>query len=92
MGRGDFRPSQARGTRARGHRPSCGPRAGRRRGRAGATASPWGPLVSEGGGGNGAAGRRRGEPAVRGEENPAAGGLDGDSPPVARFLVHGEVA
>jgi hypothetical protein len=33
-----------------------------------------------------------GEPAVCGEENPAAGGLDGDSPPVARFLVHGEVA
>jgi hypothetical protein len=33
-----------------------------------------------------------GEPAVCGEENPAAGGLDGDSPPVAQFLVHGEVA
>jgi hypothetical protein len=31
-----------------------------------------------------------GEPAERGEK-PAAGGLDGDSPPVARFLVHGEV-
>jgi hypothetical protein len=33
-----------------------------------------------------------GEPAVRGEENPATGGLNGDSPPVARFLFHGEVA
>jgi hypothetical protein len=26
-----------------------------------------------------------------GGEKPAAGGLDGGSPPVARFLVHGEV-
>jgi hypothetical protein len=33
-----------------------------------------------------------GEPTVRGGENPAAGGLDGDSPPVARFLAYGEVA
>jgi hypothetical protein len=33
-----------------------------------------------------------GEPAVRGGENPTAGGLDGDSPPMAQFLVHGEVA
>jgi hypothetical protein len=32
-----------------------------------------------------------GKPAERGEK-PAAGGLDGDSSPVARFLVHGEVA
>jgi hypothetical protein len=57
---GGVRPSQARGTRVRGRRPSCGPRAGRRRGRAGATASPRGPHVSESGGGNGVAGRRRG--------------------------------
>jgi hypothetical protein len=33
-----------------------------------------------------------GEPVVRGGENPATGGLDSDSPPVALFLVHGEVA
>jgi hypothetical protein len=32
-----------------------------------------------------------GEPAVRGERNPAACGLDGDLPPVTRFLDHGEV-
>jgi hypothetical protein len=32
-----------------------------------------------------------GEPAVLGERKPAAGGLGGDSPPVTRFLVHGEV-
>jgi hypothetical protein len=39
------------------------PKARRRRGRAGATASPWGPYASEsggGGGGNGATGLRRG--------------------------------
>jgi hypothetical protein len=60
VGRGrGFRPSQARGTRARGRRPSCGPRAGRRRGHAGATASPRGPLVSESGGGK----QRRGSTA-----------------------------
>jgi hypothetical protein len=33
-----------------------------------------------------------GELVVREGENPAAGGLDGDSPPVARFLAYGEVA
>jgi hypothetical protein len=32
-----------------------------------------------------------GEPAVRGGRNPTAGGLDGDSPPVTRFLDHREV-
>jgi hypothetical protein len=32
-----------------------------------------------------------GEPAARGGRNPAAGGLGGDSPPVARFLDYGEV-
>jgi hypothetical protein len=31
-----------------------------------------------------------GEPAERGKK-PVAGGLDGGLPPVARFLVHGEV-
>jgi hypothetical protein len=31
-----------------------------------------------------------GEPAGRGERNPAAGGLGGDSPPVTRFLGHEE--
>jgi hypothetical protein len=42
VGRGDFRPSQAQRTRARGRRPSCGPRRGRRRGRGsdGITAGP----------------------------------------------------
>jgi hypothetical protein len=40
--------------------------------------------------------RRRGSTArvnrpSAGKEKPAAGGLGGDSPPVARFLVHGEV-
>jgi hypothetical protein len=30
-----------------------------------------------------------GEPVVRGGRNPAAGGLGGDSPPVARFLGNG---
>ena len=92
MGRGDFRPSQARGTRAQGRRPSYGPRAretARARGSDGVTA---GPLVSESGGGTTPRFDGAGEPAVCGEENPAAGGLDGDSPPVARFLVHGEVA
>jgi hypothetical protein len=59
VGRGGVWPSQARGTRARGRRPSCGPRQGRRRGRAGATASPRGPLVSESGGGE----QRRGSTA-----------------------------
>ena len=32
-----------------------------------------------------------GEPVVRGGENPATGGLGGDSPPVARFLDNGEM-
>jgi hypothetical protein len=40
--------------------------------------------------------RRRGSTArvnrsSAGKEKPAAGGLGDDSPPVARFLVHGEV-
>jgi hypothetical protein len=90
--RGGFRPSQARGTHARGRRPSCGPRAretARARGSNGVTA---GPHVSESrGGGTAPRFDGAGEPAVCGEENLAAGGLDGDSPPVARFLVHGEV-
>jgi hypothetical protein len=51
-----------------------------------------GPPVSESGGGK----RRRGLTAranrPSGGEKPAAGGLDGGLPSVARFLVHGEVA
>jgi hypothetical protein len=31
-----------------------------------------------------------GEPVVRGGRNPTTGGLGGDSPPVTRFLDHGE--
>jgi hypothetical protein len=89
---GNFGPAR-RGARARGCRASCDPRAretARARGSDGVTA---GPHVSESGGG-GAAPRfdGAGEPAVCGEENPAAGGLHGDSPPVVRFLVHWEVA
>jgi hypothetical protein len=59
VGRG-VRPSQVQGTRARWRRPSCGPRAGRRRGRARATASPRAHMSARAEGGNGAAGRRRG--------------------------------
>jgi hypothetical protein len=64
------------GAGARERRRHCGPTCQRER-RGGGTAPRFDSA---------------GEPDVCGEENPAAGGLDGDSPPVARFLVHGEVA
>jgi hypothetical protein len=42
---------------------------------------------------NDVAARWRGEQAERPEgEKPAAGGLDGGLPPVARFSTHGEVS
>ena len=51
-----------------------------------------GPLVSDSGGGK----RRYGLTAWANRpsegEGSVAGGLDGGLPPVARFLVHGEVA
>jgi hypothetical protein len=86
---GGIMPSREQGARGR---ECAGPAAAQGRrwsGRARATASPRGPHARESRrGGNSANGRRRGEPALRGE-NPAAGGLDGDSPPVTRFLGNG---
>jgi hypothetical protein len=80
-------------TRARARlRPSCGPRAretARARGDNGVAA---GPLVSESGGGKWRYGLTTWANRPSGGERSAAGGLDGGSPPVARFLVHGEVA
>jgi hypothetical protein len=74
-------------------RPSCGPRARETARACGATASlrAHSSARAEGGG------KRRYGLTVRanrpsGGEKPAAGGLDGGLPPVARFLVHGEVA
>jgi hypothetical protein len=73
-------------------RPSGGPRArGRRRGCEGDGVAV-GPLASErGGGGNGVAARRRGEPAERGRKGRPPGKLDGGLPPVARFFDQGRV-
>jgi hypothetical protein len=52
-----------------------------------------GPLASESGGGNDATGLTvRANRPSGGGGTPAAGGLDGGLPPVARFLAHGEVA
>jgi hypothetical protein len=51
-----------------------------------------GPLVSESGGGKRRYGLTTWRTGRAGEKRPAAGGLDGGLPPVARFLVHGEVA
>lgn len=62
----------------------------RARGSDDVTAGPH--AIESGGGGTAPRFDGAGEPAVCGEENPAAGGLDGDSPLVARFMVHGEVA
>jgi hypothetical protein len=74
-------------------RPSCGPRARETARACGEDGVAAGPLVSESGGG----GERRYGLTARanrpsGGERPAAGGLDGGLPPVARFFVHGEVA
>jgi hypothetical protein len=86
--------AQPGAARARGRRPSCGPRRGdgagarERRRRHGAHT----PVRAEGGGGETAPRvDGAGEPTARGGRNPAAGGLGGDSPPVARFLDNGEV-
>jgi hypothetical protein len=72
-------------------RPSCGPRARETARARGSDSVTAGPPVSESGGGETALrSDGAGEPAEQGEKS-AAGGLDGGSPPVARFLVHGEV-
>jgi hypothetical protein len=51
-----------------------------------------GPPVSESGGGERRYGLTARPNQPSGGERPAAGGLDGGLPLVARFLVHGEVA
>jgi hypothetical protein len=92
VGRGGFGPAR-RGARARegagpvvahGRGDGAGARERRRHRGAHTSARAEGETASRVDG--------AGEPAVRGKEKPAAGGLGGDSPPVARFLVHGEVA
>jgi hypothetical protein len=93
VGRGGF-SAQPGAAHARARAPAqLRPKARRRRGRAGVMASPRGPHVSESGGGGETAPRvdGAGEPAARGGRNPAAGGLGGNSPLVARFLDNGEV-
>ena len=90
MGRGELAKPSVERARARVRRPSCGPRQETARAR-GSDSVTAGPPVSESGGGETALrSDGAGEPAERGEKS-AAGGLDGGSPPVARFLVHGEV-
>jgi hypothetical protein len=87
---GDFWPSQVQCTRARAP-AQLRPKARRRRGRgsdnviAGPTRQrerreETAPRVDD-----------AGKPVARGERNPAAGGLGGNSPLVARFLDNGEV-
>jgi hypothetical protein len=88
---GGFWPNQAQ--RARG-REGAGPVAaqgGRRRGRVGMTLSPWGPHTSESrrGGGRNSATVDGGVNRPSAGENPAAGGLGGDLPPVAWFSGSG---
>jgi hypothetical protein len=76
-----------RSARARGRRPNCGPVRVTARALEGTKPLPWAhmPARAEGGGETASrltvvqTGRPRGG-------NPAAGGLGGDSPPVARFL------
>jgi hypothetical protein len=88
---GIFGPAR-RSARARGRRPSCGPRRGDSAGARGADAVAAGPHVSESGGGKTASRfDGAGKPAARGGRIPAASGLGGDSPTVARFLDNGEV-
>jgi hypothetical protein len=92
VGRGkEIWPSQAQRARARAPaqlRPNAGDSTGAR----GDDAVATGPHASESGGGKKTASRltvgRTGRP--RGG-NPAAGGLGGDSPPVARFLDNAQV-
>jgi hypothetical protein len=75
-----------RSARARGRRPNCGPVRVTARALEGTKPLPWAHMPARAEGGETASrltvvqtGRPRGG-------NPAAGGLGGDSPPVARFL------
>ena len=79
-------PARRECARARMRRPSCGPGQGTARAREGdgVAAGPTCQREREGEE-NGVRLTGGGEPAVRGED-PAAGGLGGGSPPVARFL------
>ena len=90
VGRGWF-SAQPGARRARARAPAqlrpAGGETARARGSNGVTA---GPPVNESGGETASRFHGAGEPAVRGEENPAAGGLDGDSPPATRFLGNGQ--
>jgi hypothetical protein len=86
---GEIWPGQAQ--RARG-REGAGPVAaqgGRRRGRAGMTPSPRDPHASESGRGRNGATVDGGVNRPSAGENPAAGGLGGDSPSVTRFSRSG---
>jgi hypothetical protein len=89
VGWGDFWPNQAQRARALAQ---LWPKAGDGAGARGDDAVAAGPHASESGGGGGGKQRhgltagRTGHPRGR---NPAAGGLSGDSPPVARFLGNG---
>jgi hypothetical protein len=80
-----------RSARARGRRPSCGPMRVTARAREETTPLPRAHTPARAEGGKtasrltvGRTGRPRGG-------NPAAGGLGGDSPPVARFLDNAQV-
>lgn len=66
-------------------RPKAGDGAGVR----GDDAVAAGPLASESGGGKRRHGLTAGRTSRPRGRNPAAGGLGGDSPPVARFLGNG---
>jgi hypothetical protein len=90
-GPGGVRPSQARGTRARASaqlRPT-GRETARARESDGVIAGLTRQRERRGKRRRGSTARAN-RPSV-GKEKPAAGGLGGDSPPVGRFLVHGEV-
>jgi hypothetical protein len=91
-----FWPARARArawARARARLwPSCGPRARETARVRGDDGIAVGPLVSESRGGKRRYGLTAWANRPSGGERPVAGGLDSGLPPVARFLVLGEVA
>jgi hypothetical protein len=82
--------SDLAGRRARGCADPAAAQGGRRRGRARGTTSPRGPHARERGRGGTAPAVDGGVNRPSAGENPAAGGLGGDSPPVTRFLGNGQ--
>jgi hypothetical protein len=88
VGRGENSgPAGCRGAR----RPSTAPRARDGAGTRENGVVVTGPRARESGRGDGVSGRRAGANRPTRGQNPAAGGFNGDSPPVTRFLGIGQV-